>query len=84
MENNDVEYEISIYKEVLMEKIAETAERYYRYGQETNDENLKSVNIFSFQGKVRNAKTMKELTEISDILLEHNLKLNKLNFLKNT
>jgi hypothetical protein len=78
MENNDNEYKISIYKEVLLEKMAETAGRYYRYGKEKNDENLKSVNIFLLQDKVNNAKTMQELTEISDILLEHNLKLNSI------
>jgi hypothetical protein len=76
MENNDVEYKISIYREVLLEKIAQTAGRYYRYGQERNDEDLKSINIFLLDDRVRDAKTMQELTEISDILLEHNLKLN--------
>jgi hypothetical protein len=79
MENNndDDEYEISIYKEVLSEKIAETAARYYRCSQKTNNENLKSVNVFLLNDRVQDAKTMQELTEISDILLEHNLTLNK-------
>jgi hypothetical protein len=84
MENNDEKYEISIYKEVLLEKVAQTAGRYYRYGQERNDENLKSINIFSLENRVRNAETMQELTEISNMLLEHNLKLNNISSTDNT
>jgi hypothetical protein len=76
MKNNDMEYKISIYKEVLLEEVAKTNGRYYRYGQERNDENLKSVNIFLLKNRIHNAETMEELNEIGDILLEHNLKLN--------